>query len=106
MVTQYQETSADITVMICPGKPTVVAKALGSNNPLHWVKVTTVKPILSKINMLDYQTWHNQMGHASATIIIIKQMKIDKLLIPKEPIICPGCTQGKMHNKPHLISEK
>ena len=44
------------------------------------------------------------MGHASATII--KQMKFDKLLIPKEPIICPGCTQGKMHNKPHLVSEK
>ena len=37
--------------MICPGKPTVVAKALGSNNPLHWVKATTVKPITSKINM-------------------------------------------------------
>ena len=56
-------------VMICPGKPMVIAKALGSNNPLHWVKVTTVKPIPSKINMLDYQTWHNRMGHASATVI-------------------------------------
>ena len=54
--------------------------------------------------MLDYQTWHNRMGHASATVI--KQMKIDKLLIPKEPTICPGCTQGKMHNKPHSVSEK
>ena len=44
------------------------------------------------------------MGHASATVI--KQMKINKLLIPKQPTICPGCTQGKMHNKPHLVSEK
>ena len=56
-------------VMTCLGKPMVVAKALSPNDPLHWVKVTTVKPISPKINMIDYQTWHNQMGHASATVI-------------------------------------
>src|SRR5258705_133483 len=59
---------------------------------------------------VNYDTWHLRMGHPSKNVL--KHVEgntngfTNKLKIPSISSICPGCAQGKMHNKAFPMSEK
>ena len=53
--------------------------------------------------LVNYDMWHMRMGHLSKNVL--KHIEVNtngftpKLEFPNSNRICPGCVQGKMHNK-------
>ena len=68
---------------------------------IYWVKSKILKPV-GLTASVKYEELHRRMGHPSDEVLrhVPGHTKgFDKLIIPKEHPICPGCAQGKMHSK-------
>lgn len=58
---------------------------------------------------VDYDIMHCRMGHPSREALRRAQkntLNFPQISIPSQNPICPGCTQGKMHDTSHLPSLK
>ena len=85
-----------------------------ANEPIHWVLTQTVRPDKSNMDynayVVNYDTWHKRLGHPSKNVLkhTLEHTKgfDEKVVFPSTNPICPGCTQGKMHNKSFPISNK
>ena len=53
--------------------------------------------------LVNYDIWHMRMGHPSKNVLRHVEVNTNgftpKLEFPNSDRICPGCAQGKMHNK-------
>ena len=60
--------------------------------------------------LVNYDIWHMRMGHPSKNVLKHVETNTNgftpKLEFPNSNKICPGCIQGKMHNKPFTPSMK
>jgi len=75
---------------------------------IYWVKSEILKPRFGMAN-IKLDELHQRMGHPSDEVLkhMPRQTKgFDKLILPKERSICPGCAQGKMHSKTFPESQK
>jgi transposase InsO family protein len=75
---------------------------------IYWVKSKILKPKHAMAN-IKLDELHRRMGHPSEEVLkhMPRQTKgFDKLIMPKERSVCPGCAQGKMHSKPYPESQK
>src|SRR5258705_7736044 len=85
-----------------------------NKDTLHWVQSQIAHPNVPmaepSVFLVNYDTWHLRMGHPSKNVL--KHVEgntngfTNKLKIPSTNSICPGCAQGKMHNKAFPMSEK
>ena len=68
---------------------------------IYWVKSKIVKPQQVKAS-IKYEELHRRFGHPSEEVlrkVPLHTKGFDKLIVPKERSVCPGCAQGKMHQK-------
>jgi hypothetical protein len=85
-----------------------------STDMLHWVQSKIAHPNVPmaepSVLLVNYDIWYMRMGHPYKNVLKHVATNTNgftpQLEFPNSNKICPGCVQGKMHNKPFPPSTK